>query len=139
MVGFFSQIKERFGGTFSTEADEEPEEIIDEYVELAPDSVARGQEKIQVRPFIIEDFEDIRPILDSLREGYCIAVIDIKPIKTKDVIELKRSVAKIKKTVDALKGSIAGFGEHTIIATPEFAEIHKVPPAVKKDKADFLH
>ncbi len=41
------------------------------------------------------------------------------------MIELKRAVSKIKKTIDALEGSIAGFGEHTILATPDFAEIHK--------------
>ncbi len=38
--------------------------------------------------------------------------------KSKDVIELKRAVSKIKKTVEALEGKIAGFGENTIIATP---------------------
>ena len=73
-----------------------------------------------------------------MREGYTIAVIDIKPLKTKDVIELKRAVSKIKKTVDALEGSVAGFGEHTIIATPKFAEIHRTPVTEKKEKADFI-
>jgi SepF-like predicted cell division protein (DUF552 family) len=63
-------------------------------------------------------YEDINPILNSLREGYSIAVIDIKTLKSKDVIELKRAVSKIKKTVEALEGKIAGFGENTIIATP---------------------
>ena len=72
-----------------------------------------------------------------MREGYTIAVIDIKPLKTKDVIELKRAIAKIKKTVDALEGSIAGFGDTTIIATPKFAEINKTAPQ-KKEKADFI-
>ena len=45
----------------------------------------------------------------------------------KDIIELKRSVAKIKKTIEALEGEIAGFGENIIIVTPSFAEIHKAP------------
>jgi len=31
-------------------------------------------------------------------------------LKSKDIIELKRAVSKIKKTVDAMEGTIAGFG-----------------------------
>jgi len=60
-----------------------------------------------------------------LREGYTIAVIDIKPLKSKDIIELKRAISKIKKTADALEGNIAGFGENIIIITPQFADIYR--------------
>jgi len=81
--------------------------------------------KIIVRPFVLKTFEDITPILNSLREGYTIAVIDIKVLRSKDVIELKRAISKIKKTADALEGNIAGFGENIIIVTPQFADIYK--------------
>lgn len=88
-----------------------------------------GQEikknKVLIRPFVLKQFEDINEILNTLREGYTIAVIDIKPLKSKDVIELKRAISKIKKTAEALEGNIAGFGENTIIVTPSFAEIYK--------------
>jgi SepF-like predicted cell division protein (DUF552 family) len=84
--------------------------------------------KVLVRPFVLKSFEDINPILNSLREGYTIAIIDIKPLRSKDVIELKRAISKIKKTTDALEGNIAGFGENIIIVTPSFAEIHKASP-----------
>mgnify|MGYP001588313806 CR=1 FL=1 len=75
--------------------------------------------------------------LNSLREGYTIAVIDIKPLKSKDIVELKRAVSKIKKTVDALEGTIAGFGDNVIIAAPEFAHIHR-PTLEKEKKVDFI-
>tara|TARA_Y100000310_G_C20691291_1_gene822418 strand:- start:3743 stop:4126 length:384 start_codon:yes stop_codon:yes gene_type:complete len=81
--------------------------------------------KVIVRPFVLKSFEDVTPILNALREGYTIAVIDFKTLKKRDVIELKRAISKIKKTVDALEGSISGFGESIIIATPGFAEIYK--------------
>ena len=81
--------------------------------------------KIIVKPFVLRSFEDVNSILNSLREGYTIAVIDIKPLRSKDIIELKRTISKIKKTADALEGSIAGFGENIIIVTPQFAEIHR--------------
>jgi len=117
------------------------EESSDDYVEIDLDSVKPQENKVMVKPFVLKSFDDMNDILTSLREGYTIAVIDIKPLKTKDIIELKRAVSKIKKTVDALEGSIAGFGDNVIIATPEFAHIHK--PAVGKkdvgaDKADFI-
>jgi len=81
--------------------------------------------KVLVRPFVLKSFDDITPILNSLREGYTIAVIDIKALRSKDVIELKRAISKIKKTTDALEGNIAGFGENIIIVTPQFADIYK--------------
>ena len=110
----------------------------EEYVEIDLNSIEAKDSKIIVKPFVLRQFDDINEILNSLREGYTIAVIDIKTLKTKDVIELKRAVQKIKKTIEALEGSIAGFGDTTIIATPKFAEIHKAPSAKQKEKADFI-
>lgn len=78
----------------------------------------KSDSKVYVKTFTLKVYEDINPILNSLREGYTIAVIDIKTLKSKDVVELKRAISKIKKTVEALEGKIAGFGENTIIATP---------------------
>ncbi|MEM4259533.1 MAG: cell division protein SepF [Candidatus Pacearchaeota archaeon] len=114
---------------------EEPED----YVEIDLNSAQSNDNKIIVKPFVLREFEDINPVLNSLREGYTIAVIDIKPLKTKDIIELKRAIAKIKKTIDAIEGKIAGFGENIILATPQFADIHKAPaPQPKEKKTDFL-
>lgn len=99
----------------------------------APDS------KVLVKTFILKEYEDINNILNSLREGYTIAVIDIKHLKNKDVIELKRVIAKIKKTVEAMEGSIAGFGENTVIAVPPFAKILKgTEEAAPKRPSDGL-
>lgn len=122
-------IKKFFGGSDSS----------DDYVEIDLDSLEPKQNKVLVKPFVLRSFDDITDILNSLRDGYTIAVIDIKPLKTKDIIELKRSVAKIKKTIEALEGSIAGFGDNTIIATPSFAKIHRDVQESKKDKIDFIN
>ena len=95
-----------------------------EYVEID-----LGQEdkksKVIVKPFVLRQFDDTNAILTALREGYTIAVIDIKPLKGKDVIELKRAISKIKKTAEAIEGSIAGFGDNIIIVTPQFAKISR--------------
>jgi SepF-like predicted cell division protein (DUF552 family) len=110
----FDKIKRVFQG-----GSEEPE-----YIEIDLGKEMK-KAKVIVRPFVLKTFEDVTPILNSLREGYTIAVIDIKQLRSKDVIELKRAISKIKKTTDALEGTIAGFGENIIIVTPSFAEIYK--------------
>lgn len=103
----------------------------EDYVEidLGPE---KRKSKVNVRPFVLRKFDDVNEILNSLREGYTIAVIDIASLRKKDVIELKRAVAKIKKTTEALEGSITGFGENIVIATPQFAQIG-VPSAPAVD------
>ena len=73
----------------------------------------------------MEDFSDIKEILDAIREGYTIALINIKPLKDKDLVELKRAINKLKKTCDAIDGDIAGFGDDYVVVTPSFAEIHR--------------
>ena len=109
----------------------------EDYVEIDFNQSQPKKDKVRVRPFTLRQYDDVNEVLNALREGYTIAVVDIKPLKTKDVIELKRAVSKIKKTVDAMEGSIAGFGEHTILATPDFAEVH-VPMPKKQEKKDDL-
>ena len=102
-------------------------EMIDseeEYVELDTD-YEEGKTKIVVRPFQLDEFEDTKEILDSLREGYTIALINIKPLKDKDLVELKRAINKLKKSCDAIDGDIAGFGDDWIAAVPSFAKIHR--------------
>ena len=111
----------------------------DEYVELDLNQAKEKKERIKIRPFTLKKYDDINDILAALREGYTIAFIDIRPLKSKDIIELKRAVSKIKKTVDAMEGSIAGFGDHALIAAPEFAEVYRGPvmtdskPSAKDD------
>jgi SepF-like predicted cell division protein (DUF552 family) len=110
-----------------------PEE---EYLEIDLEK-GEKEKKIIVKPFVLRVYEDVNEILNSLREGYTIAMIDIKSLRQKDSIELKRAVSKIKKTVDAMEGSIAGFGENIVIATPSFATIHKEVAKPKEEKRKF--
>ena len=97
----------------------------DEYVELDTRVSGESNQKVIVRPFVIEDFSDVKEILDALRESYTIALINIKPLKDKDLLELKRSINKLKKTCSAIDGDIAGFGDDYIVVTPNFAEIYR--------------
>ncbi|MFT7615299.1 MAG: SepF-like predicted cell division protein (DUF552 family) [Candidatus Woesearchaeota archaeon] len=122
MKKFLSHLKRKLTREPS---DDELVDIEEEYVELDSNPRRDDDQKVVVRPFVIDDFSDVKDILDSLRNGYTIALVNIKPLKDKDIIELKRAINKIKKTCDAVKGDIAGFGDDYIIVAPEFASIYR--------------
>ena len=111
------------------------DESANEYIEIGADTVDDSSTQILVRPYTIDDFSDIKPILNALREGYTIALINIKPLKDRDLIELKRVINKLKKTCDAIDGDIAGFGDDYIVVTPGFARIFRDKPK-KEEKED---
>lgn len=132
----FYKIKEKLLGGASFD-DEYPDEFGEDYLEIDTEKLGKTQKaKILVRPFVIREFEDVKQTLDALREGYTIALINIRPIKDKDIIELKRAVNKLKKTCDAINGDIAGFSEDWIVVTPSFAHIHRgeAPAEAKTEK-----
>lgn len=108
----------------------------EEYIEIDLGK-EEEQAKVLVKLYVLKDYEEVTNILNDLREGYTIAIIDIKTLRQKDPIELKRAISKIKKTIDALEGSIAGFGENMVIATPSFAKIHKEAPKPQKERSKF--
>ncbi len=126
MKDFLLRLKERF----TRPADDDSGES---YVEVAPVGQKEGKAKVTVRPFVMEEFEDIKEVLDVLREGSTIALINIKPLKDKDLVELKRAVSKLRKTCEAIEGDIAGFGEDYVVAVPYFARIHRASAAAVKE------
>ena len=125
MADFFSNVKAKIVNMMGGR---EPEAISEggekEYVELDT-TAAEARGKVVVRPFVMENFQDIKNVVDALREGNTIAIVNIRPLKDKDIIELKRAISKLKKTADAVSGDIAGFGDDYIIATPSFAQIYR--------------
>ncbi|HLC47208.1 MAG TPA: cell division protein SepF [Candidatus Nanoarchaeia archaeon] len=122
MKGFFARLKDKLSGADDYDI---PADGDQGYVELSSEPQADRQAKINIKPFILEDFAETKLILDALREGYTIALVNIRPLRDKDLTELKRAVSKIKKTCDALNGDIAGFGDDWICVTPSFAQIYR--------------
>ena len=124
MAGTLERIKATLTGRFDSK--HLPEDFADDFVEIDSKAGDRAPKaKVIIRPFVIEEFTDIKPALDALREGYTIALINIKPLKDKDLVELKRAINKIKKTCDAIEGDIAGFGEDWIVVSPSFASVYR--------------
>ena len=124
MKKFLSKIKSSVGQKEFSYDEDMPKEFEEDYVELTADGDV-PKARIVVRPFIVQDFSDIKPVLDSLREGYTIALVNIGPLRERDMIELKRAVNKLKKTCDAIDGDIAGFGGDRIVVSPSFASVHR--------------
>ena len=124
MKEMFAKIKDKF---LNSMRDDGINDALngEDYVEIDTNKVRSPKEKIIIRPFTMNDFSDTKAILDALREGKTIALVNIRPLKDKDVVELKRSVSKLKKTCDAVEGDIAGFGEDWIVVTPNFAYVHR--------------
>jgi len=105
----------------------------EEYLEIDLGQERRDR-KVLVKLFNLRNYDDVNNILNALREGFTIAIVDMKTLRQKDSVELKRAISKVKKTVEALEGTIAGFGENIIIATPSFATIHKESEVSKEEK-----
>ena len=125
MKDFLLRLKEKFTSPQDNSVDDASSYV---QVDSAPTN-KEDKSKVLVRPFMMEEFEDIKEILDVLREGSTIALVNIKPLKDKDLVELKRAISKLRKTCEAIEGDIAGFGEDYIVAVPYFAKIFRAGSA----------
>jgi len=111
--------KKKLGSVMSSDSGIE---LGEQYVELEAD-VKEAKSKVLIKPFTLMKYDDIKDVLNSIREGTTIALLNIGPLKEKDITELKRAVDKVKKTVEANEGDIAGFGENFLVVTPSFARV----------------
>ncbi len=102
---------------------DEPKELVEEeFIEIDtsyPD-VSRG--KIPVKIEHLEDFADTEKLQKLVREG-TIVFVKIKSLRDKDISELKRAIEKLRKTIIAINGDIAGAEEDWIILCPSFAHV----------------
>jgi SepF-like predicted cell division protein (DUF552 family) len=118
MAGFlnFSKRKERF-----------VEDNSDDYLSISEtDVVTHTEDKlVNVRVFVLDSFENIRNILDVIRNEKTICLIDIHLLRNKDPDELKRAVDKLKKTAEAIDGELVAFHENWVLAAPKNVHIHK--------------
>ncbi|MBU2589455.1 MAG: hypothetical protein KKB39_01695, partial [Nanoarchaeota archaeon] len=65
----------------------------DEFLEMEE---MRPAAKVTVKTYQLESFEDAKRVISDLRVGNIIGLVDMKPLREKDVIDLKRSIIKLK-------------------------------------------
>lgn len=102
------------------------------YIEINPQPVER-ETNIFVRYCSLDTFEDIKSILDYVRDGTSISIVKIKQLKEKDINELKRAISKIKKVAEVMNGDVMGMDEDYILVTPSFVKVTKAAPSPKTD------
>ena len=103
-----------------------PDEFGEDYLEISSEEIPeRKAEKILVKPFVLNEFADVKAPLTALRKGNTVVLLDISKLRSADNIEIKRTVNQIKKTCQAIGGDIVGFGENWIIATSSCAKISR--------------
>ena len=122
----FDKLRKSLGG--------KSEGVDEDYLEIDLNQARSDDHKVMIKLFVLKHYEDVNKILEALRQGYTIAIIETKILRQKDPIELKRAISKIKKTTDALEGSIVGFRENIVIATPSFARVDRESEVVVDDK-----
>ena len=95
--------------------------IDDDFVELDAE-MQKGNKKVVIRAETLQEFDDIENVQDHLRNDH-VVWINIAPLKNKDMTNLKRAVNRLKKTIKAIDGDMAGVDENWIVACPSYAEI----------------
>ncbi len=99
------------------------EESKDEYVEL--DAVPAGpSQSVKIRVVTLNEFGDVETVQNYLRDDD-IVWVKIKPLKDKDMTDLKRAIDRLKKTVSAINGDVAGIDDDWLIACPSYASVHR--------------
>lgn len=118
MAGFFNFPKKR---------DEYVEDSSDDYLSITElDAKTKEESKdLEVKVFVLDDYENIRDILDVIRGGKTMCLIDIHLLRNKDPDELKRAIDKLKKTAEAVDGEVVGFHENWVLVAPGNVHIHK--------------
>ena len=101
----------------------------EDFVELDA-SQSTGDEDVTVRAVTLKEFDDIEQIQEYLRDENIIW-INIKPLKDRDMTKLKRAINRLKKTIKAIDGDMAGVDEEWIVATPGFARIARTGDKVE--------
>ncbi len=112
---------------FGRKQEEFVEDGSDDYLSITEfDAKTNHDDKVlDVRVFILDDYEAIRDILDVIRGEKTLCLIDIHLLRNKDPDELRRAIDKLKKTVEAISGEVVGFHENWVLAAPSNVNIHK--------------
>ena len=93
-----------------------------DFIELDTSNIETPTGKVPIRVDKLNDFSDTDRILKAVRNN-AVVFVKIKPLKEKDLSELKRAIDKLRKTCVAINGDIAGIDENFIVVCPQFCHI----------------
>lgn len=114
---------------FNKKKEEYVEDGSDEYLAISDLDIHSSNKKddkdVEVQVFVLDNYENIRDILDIIRGDHTMCLIDIHLLRNKDPDELRRAIDKLKKTIVAVGGDLVGFHENWILAAPKNVHVHK--------------
>lgn len=93
----------------------------DDFVELDAE-VEDRDEKVVIRAETLQELDDIEKVQEHLRNDH-IVWVNIGPLQSRDMTNLKRAIKRLKKTIRAIDGDMAGVDESYILTCPNYAEI----------------
>lgn len=102
---------------------EEEQTENEDFVELDAE-MSDSEEKVTIRAITLGEFDDAEEVQQALRDDEVVWV-NIKPLRNRDMTDLKRAVNRIKKTVRSVDGDMAGVDEEWIVVCPSFAKIER--------------
>ncbi|MCD6478099.1 MAG: cell division protein SepF [Candidatus Aenigmarchaeota archaeon] len=95
----------------------------DDFLEITHEDMP-NIDAISIKVAKINDYGDVDYVQKAVRDGN-IVFVKIKALKEKDMSELKRAIERLRKTVTAINGDIAGIDENFIVVTPSFARVDR--------------
>ncbi len=105
-------------------------DVPEEFVEVA---TSRQRPDYAVRTFSLKEYDNLKKVLKVLRTGRVITLIDVKPLKEKDMIDLKRAINKLKTVTAEIGGEIVGLTGDWIVITPHSVSFYKPAPKPRED------
>lgn len=96
-----------------------------DFIEIDTTEAQKNTAKILVKFFNLTDYNEVKEILDTVRDGYSICLIKVKTLREKDITDLKRAVSKIKRTCTAAQCDVVGIDENYIVTVPDFVDVVK--------------
>ena len=78
-----------------------------------------SSKKLKVLTAVVEKFQDTERVLDYLRTGEYILLLKVKPLRDKDITELKRAINRIRTHCEATGADVAALDESWIVVVPQ--------------------
>ncbi|HLD48862.1 MAG TPA: cell division protein SepF [archaeon] len=95
----------------------------EEYVELGhAEQPAGGKTHIEIEN--LNDFADSDRLQKKVRDG-SVLLVKVRDLRLKDMNELKKAIARVRKTCLAIDGDITGVGDDWLILAPASARIQR--------------
>ena len=115
----------KFKGKISGEGDEGID--VDEFLDtlgIENEDLLVEEADMWVRPYILEDTEDVAAISEDLDKGN-IVILNVEPLYKRNTIKLKQAVSRIKEHSRGIDGDIARLSEYKLLLTPSGVKVAK--------------